>query len=135
VLRDFYAYSIGFHGGVFVAGGDINGDGLADIITGPGLGGGPEVRAFDGASGLLLRDFFAYPQSTAPQMIGIIGLHTGGAGGLHVAVTTINGQAAILTGPGPGQLPEVRAFDAGAVSLLDDFFAYDPAFVGGVFVG
>ena len=37
-----------------MAAGDVNGDGHADIITGPGAGGGPIVRVFDGVTGAML---------------------------------------------------------------------------------
>src|SRR5581483_9062257 len=47
VLYDFYAYVPGFTGGVTVAAADLNGDGVADIITGPGPGGGPQVNVYD----------------------------------------------------------------------------------------
>src|SRR5262249_25685455 len=47
LLPGFDAYDPAFHGGVRVAVGDTNGDGLADIITGPGFGGGPLVTIFD----------------------------------------------------------------------------------------
>src|SRR5262249_32564762 len=60
VLRSFYAYDAGFSGGVYVAAGDINGDGRADIITGAGAGGMPHVEAFSGMDGSVLRSFFAY---------------------------------------------------------------------------
>src|SRR5438552_4479324 len=37
----FYAYDSTFPGGVFVATGDLDGDGVAEIVTGAGEGGGP----------------------------------------------------------------------------------------------
>src|SRR5439155_11725683 len=45
---NFFAYDQNFTGGVRVAVGDINGHGIPDIITGPGPGGGPEIRIYDG---------------------------------------------------------------------------------------
>jgi hypothetical protein len=59
-VRSFLAYGAGFTGGVRVAAGDINGDNIADIITGAGAGGGGHVKAFDGVTGAQLQSFLAY---------------------------------------------------------------------------
>src|SRR5439155_24563321 len=58
-LYSFFAYDPSFAGGVRVAARDFNGDGKADIITGAGPGGGPQVKVFSGADGSLLASFFA----------------------------------------------------------------------------
>src|SRR5687768_17314916 len=47
----FLAYAEAFRGGVRIAAGDVSGDGIPDIITAAGPGGGPQVRVFDGATG------------------------------------------------------------------------------------
>lgn len=62
VKAQFMAYDKDFRGGVNVAVGDIDSDGKAEIITGPGLGGGPQVRVFDG-QGNLKAQFMAYDRN------------------------------------------------------------------------
>ena len=59
LVGQFFAYDKNFRGGVTVAAGDMNADGLAEIITGAGPGGGPQVRIFN-QDGLSLNSFFAY---------------------------------------------------------------------------
>lgn len=117
---DFFAYEEAFTGGVRVATADINGDGVQDIITTPGPGGGPRVRVFDGVTGEVLLDFFAYePEFT---------------GGVFVAVAagTENSPPIIVTGAGSLGGPRVRVFNANTGEVLSDFFAYAPDFIGGV---
>lgn len=122
VIREFMAYDIHFTGGVYVAVGDINGDGIADIVTGAGEGGGPHVKAFSGVDNSLLFDGFAYDPSFR--------------GGVRVAVGDINGDGRgdIITAAGPGGGPHVKVFSGLNGQVLSSFMAYDLDFVGGVFV-
>jgi hypothetical protein len=126
-VASFYAYDPGFTGGVYVAVGDVNHDGVPDIITGADAGGGPHVKVFDGASlrngkVVVIDSFFAYAASFA--------------GGVRVAAADINGDgfADIITGAGPGGGPHVKVFSGKDLSVIRSFYAYDGAFAGGVFV-
>src|SRR5262249_33708855 len=51
LLMNFMAYDPTFTGGLFVAAGDLNGDGRADVITGPDAGMKSEIKAFSGLNG------------------------------------------------------------------------------------
>jgi uncharacterized protein (TIGR03118 family) len=123
LLRAFLAYDSPFFNGVFVAVGDINGDGFADIITGADAGGGPHVKVFSGKDGSLLRSFMAYDLTFV--------------GGVRVAAgdTTGDGLADIITGAGHGGGPHVKVFSGLDNSLRQSFMAYSTSFVGGVYVG
>ena len=55
-MNSFFAYAPTFAGGVFVAAGDVNGDGRAEIITGAGAGGGPHVQVFNASDGSVLQN-------------------------------------------------------------------------------
>ena len=115
-LSSFYAYNPGFTGGVFVAGGDTNQDGYADIIV--GAGGGPHVRVMDGKSGVQIKAFFAYAQSFS----GCIRVSAG------------DGISDIILGAGFGGGPHVRVLSGSDLKKLRSFFTYAPNFEGGVFV-
>src|SRR5205814_1923759 len=59
-LQNFFAFDAAFRGGVTVAAGDTNGDGVADIVVGAGRGGFPQVRSFSYFTGAIVADFPAY---------------------------------------------------------------------------
>ena len=122
VLADFFAYEDGFRGGVYVACGDVDGDGSADIVCGTGVGGGPRVRVFSGRDGSVLADFFAYED--------------GFRGGVIVAAADFDADAFadIVTGTGPGGGPRVRVVSGETGAVLADRFAYEDSFRGGVLV-
>ena len=52
----FLPYDAGFQGGVYVAAGDVNGDGIVDIVTGVGgddsSSAPSHVKVFDGQTGV-----------------------------------------------------------------------------------
>jgi hypothetical protein len=119
-LYNFFAYEDSF-GGVYAAVGDLTGDGKADILTGPGAGRAPEVRAFHGADTAHLARFRAYDASFT--------------GGVRVAaVAGADGLADIVTGQGPDGGP-LRLFDGQTLQPLARSSPYGSNFTDGLFVG
>jgi subtilisin family serine protease len=59
--KQFLAYGHNWRGGVSLAAGDINNDGLEEIVVGAQPGAAPHVRVFDGA-GILLESFYAWEE-------------------------------------------------------------------------
>ena len=112
----------GFNGAVKVVSGDFNGDGVAELIAGAGLGGGPAIAVLDSQTGEVMESFFAFDPAFT--------------GGVFVAVQDTNGDGIldIIASAGPGGGPEVRIFDGGSLNVLRAFFAYDQSFTGGVSV-
>ena len=160
LLRSFYAYAPTFTGGVFVAAGDTNGDGLADIVTGRGSG-DARTKVFSGAPvplGVLpavLHVFDAFqPTHNGLNANSLIWLS-----GARVAAVDVTGDglADIVAAPGPAQPPMIHTFDptqtvklTSAADLLDilftdpsavtfkpayGFLAEDSTFLRGLYVG
>lgn len=118
-IRSFFPFEPTFTGGVFVGGGDVNGDAFSDIIVGSEVNG--HVKVFDGRNGSEMHSFFAFQGFT---------------GGVSVAAGDMDGdgRAEILTGLGSGAPPQVRIFDGVNLKETAKFLAYDPTFTNGVFV-
>ncbi len=119
---NFFAFAPSFRGGVRVASGDVNGDGIADVVVAAGPGGGPQVNVYDGTSLQLVHSFYAYNAAFND--------------GIFVAVGDVNGDgyADIITGAGQGGGPHVQVFSGQNYSNIASFFAYNPAFTGGISV-
>jgi hypothetical protein len=124
-IQGFFAFPNGFNGGVRVASGDVNGDGTDDVIAGAGVGGGPAVSVFDGASTNVVQIFFAFDPSFT--------------GGIFVATGDLDGDgfSDIIVGAGASATfpPIVSVFSGNGGTPMDSFFAFPPSFHGGVRVG
>ena len=113
-------YSEAWRGGMYVAAGDLDDDGVDEIVSGADSGGGPHVRTFE-PNGQGRKSFIVYPQ--------------GFRGGVRVAVGNTDGLGAeeIITAPGPGGGPHIRVL-RNEMTGVASFMAYTPGFTGGVYV-
>ncbi len=120
VITKFFAFDPAFRGGVELACLDFNLDGVMDILVGAGPGGGPHVKIFNGKDLSLLFSFFAYANDFT--------------GGVSLCALDVNddGIRDLVTGAGAGGAPHVKVWDGATHTLLSQWFAYDPAFRGGV---
>jgi subtilisin-like proprotein convertase family protein len=122
-------FEASFTGGVYVAAGDLNGDGKAELAITPDEGGGPRVRVFDGNGFGQLADFFGIDD---PNF----------RGGARPAFGDLNGDnfEDLIVAAGFGGGPRVAAFDGskltptGGPKLFGDFFVFEESLRNGVFV-
>jgi hypothetical protein len=118
----------GFGGGVFLAAGDIDGDGRAEVAISADAGGSPVVTVARVAQGQL--QYLSYIQV----------LHPLARSGVRVAMGDVNGdgRADLIASAGPGWSPVVRIYDGAALASgqvrlqRPAFFAFDPAWRTGV---
>ena len=119
----FFAYDASFGGGVNVGVADVNGDEDKEILTAPATGGPPVVKVWDIVGGKVVKidEFLAYG-STFQGGVDV--------DGVYLDATKREG---IVTGAGPGGGPHVRTFTSSGAEH-GSWFAYDPAYTGGVSV-
>jgi sugar lactone lactonase YvrE len=120
----FYAFPVGFAGGVRVAAGDVDGTGQASLVLGAGPGGTPHVRVlrWTGSALAEIGSFLAYD---APF-----------AGGVFVGAGDVAGLGHdhVIAGAGAGGAPHVRVFTGAGADTGLSVLAYEATFGGGVAV-
>jgi hypothetical protein len=132
-FNDFFVFEQTLRNGVFVAAGDTDGDGFAELIAGGGPGGGPRVFALSGK---------ALVAGRQEQRANFFAGDPDSRGGIRVATTDLDGdrRADLLAGVGPGAGARVTAYlgatvhAAGTPAAFRDFTPF-PDFSGGVYVG
>jgi autotransporter-associated beta strand protein len=118
-LFDVLAFEGTFTGGVRTAVGDVNGDGVPDLIVGSGPGRVAEVRVFDGVSHDQVMTFSPFADFT---------------GGTFVATGDFNGDGFgdVVVTPDEGGGPRVSILSGKDRTVLANFYGIDdPNFRGG----
>jgi len=117
---DNFAFNNGFRGGADVTAGEVDGDGVEEVVVGAGPGGGPHVQVYSKITKRLISSFFAFNENFR--------------GGVRVTTGDINGDGKdeIIVGAGPGEGAHVRAFSYKGRYLGWDVFPFGTDFRGGV---
>lgn len=102
--------------------GEVDGDGIPDLILGAPAGDPPTIRIHRGSDGSLLENITVYSP--------------GFTGGVRVAAGDLDGdgRVEIIAAPGPGPEEEVRVFDGRTLTLRLSFLPYLEGWRNGIFV-
>lgn len=125
-VYDIFAFEPSFTGGVYVAAGDFNGDGFAEIVVGAGENGGPRILVYDGKTLEIIADILAFEESFR--------------GGVRVAIGDFNGDGILdlIAAAGEGGGPRIKVINGATlpnVLPLADFFAFEQSLRNGTYVG
>jgi hypothetical protein len=143
---DFFVFEPGLRNGVFVAAGDLDGDGFAEVIAGGGPGGAPRVFALSG-HGLIgdtrtVVSGQASSVDTIPVVANFFAGDPNSRGGVRVAVKSLDadGRADLLAGSGTGAGSRLTAYLGKSLPVdgsPPEQLSFDafPGFAGGIFVG
>lgn len=123
VNNGFYVLDGKFKGGVFLSCGDIDGNGVQEVVVAAARGGGAQILVYD-QTGRAWANFFAYDKSFR--------------GGVRVTTADMDddGKDEIITGPDLGA-PHIQIFKikTNAIARLSPgFFAFSRQYRGGVSV-
>lgn len=145
LINDFFAFpgtdSVTLRNGVFVAVGDIDGDGFADLIFGGGPGGAPRVFILSGA--LVAANDVSGAQAT-PIANFFVANNSTDRGGVRLAAKNADGDALadLAVGSGEGSPALARVYlganftTTGEPSVFQDLSVFGgQTLAGGVFVG
>ena len=146
ILTQYNAFDPSFTGGIYVAAGDVNGDGTADIVAGPGDNSVAIISIRDSRTGLVtpLNVFdigvIANPDPLPPSDSDVLNASSGLAselGGIRVAVADLaaSGAKQIVVSRGPGSVSRIRTYTVNPLAEAGNFLAFEPEFTGGVYVG
>ncbi len=131
-VNDFFVFEQSLRNGAFIASGDLDGDGFADLITAGGPGGAPRVQILNGAD--LLQGAFT-------PMANFFAADVESRGGARVSTTDINGDGLADVVTGDGSTLGSRLSGYASTTLLIGGTSWDfsfdtfPGFTGGIYVG